>query len=120
VPDGNYQSCFSCNAYASCGGGIFYGNRPCPGTLEWDDHAKNCVMSSATCGGGPLPDCGGTSPGDCISCCNGVPDGNYQSCNGCNVYASCGGGILYDNRPCPATLEWDDNAKNCVVSSSTW
>ncbi len=48
-----------------------------------------------------------------------MPDGDYQSCCGCCVYATCANGILYDNRPCPAGLVWDDNLRRCEFTSST-
>ena len=48
-----------------------------------------------------------------------MPDGDYQSCQGCHVYATCSNEILYDNRPCPADLVWDDNAKRCEWISTT-
>ena len=58
--------------------------------------------------------------GSCITDCEGVPDGNYQSCKGCNVYAACGGGVLYDEQPCPTSeLVWDDNSKTCEFYSET-
>ena len=58
-------------------------------------------------------------PGECISSCVGVADGHYQSCHGCDVYASCGGGVLYDNRPCPAGHFWEDYLKHCLQTSET-
>ena len=38
---------------------------------------------------------------------------------GCHVYASCGAGVFYDNRPCPANLVWDDKLKRCEYNSTT-
>ena len=60
-------------------------------------------------------------PGDveCIKDCWGRLDGDYQSCLGCHVYASCFGQQMFDNRPCPYGLYWDDNFKECVGKSST-
>ena len=49
----------------------------------------------------------------CINKCGRLSDGDYQSCKGCDVYASCWAGQIVDNRPCPAGLLWDDNLKNC-------
>ena len=49
----------------------------------------------------------------CIKNCVGLPDGDYQSCTGCDVYASCVGGIIIDKRPCVIDLIWDDNKKYC-------
>ena len=51
--------------------------------------------------------------GSCISSCAGLEAGDYQSCHGCNVYASCSGGRLIDDLPCPASLVWDDIKKRC-------
>ena len=56
----------------------------------------------------------------CITSCAGLESGDYQSCHGCNVYASCWGGGLTDDRPCPASLVWDDIKKRCEYSSPTW
>ena len=58
--------------------------------------------------------------GRCITSCAGLESGDYQSCHGCNVYASCWGGGLTDDRPCPASLVWDDIKKRCEYSSPTW
>ena len=49
----------------------------------------------------------------CIKRCSRLPDGDYQSCVGCDVYASCVAGRIYNNRPCPEGLHWDDNNKIC-------
>ncbi len=57
--------------------------------------------------------------GNCISSCTGLSDGDYQSCLGCHVYASCSNERLYDNRPCPAGLVWDDHLKRCEWVSTT-
>ena len=54
-----------------------------------------------------------------MSSCSGVSDGDYMSCQGCNVYATCSNGLLYDGRPCPANLVWDDNLKRCEWESTT-
>ena len=55
----------------------------------------------------------------CVISCTGLPNGDYQSCQGCNVYATCSNSILYDNRPCPADLVWDDDRKRCELTSTT-
>lgn len=55
----------------------------------------------------------------CITSCESLPDGDYQSCLSCQVYASCFGGQFIDNRPCPAGLSWDNEKKECVLESST-
>jgi hypothetical protein len=141
--DGDYQSCHSCNVYVTCSNGKMTDDRPCARAnppLEWDNDAKSCLKTSSTCKCYPNeiptlpvsslvndvdkethPDCRSTGA-HCIRSCSGRPDGDYQSCNSCNAYASCSGGILYDNRPCaPASppLVWDDNAKRCLYSSRT-
>ena len=67
------------------------------------------VLTSGT----PIPQ------GQCVSSCAGVANGDYQSCNGCNVYVTCSNGIKYDNRPCPASLVWDDFEKRCEYTSDT-
>ncbi|KAI0223859.1 hypothetical protein LSAT2_025039 [Lamellibrachia satsuma] len=49
VQDGNHQSCYGCNMYVTCNGGIKYDKRPCAATLVWDDNVKACVYHSTTC-----------------------------------------------------------------------
>merc|ERR1712227_196912 len=61
---------------------------------------------------------GGGDIKDCVSSCAGHADGNFASCNGCEVYVTCLGGRTYDNRPCGNGLVWDDEAKVCGWSSS--
>ena len=56
---------------------------------------------------------------ECVSSCDGVPDGDFQSCLGCDVYATCSNELLYDERPCPANLVWDDHVKKCQYESAT-
>ncbi|KAI0224791.1 hypothetical protein LSAT2_024204 [Lamellibrachia satsuma] len=52
---GNYQSCVSCHAFATCDStGRLYDNRLCPGNLVWDDKKKRCEFTSATCRGANL------------------------------------------------------------------
>ncbi|KAK2179746.1 hypothetical protein NP493_474g02011 [Ridgeia piscesae] len=115
---GRYQSCHACNVYAECDAGLrFFDDRPCPATLVFDDVAKRCQGFSTTCG----PQIVNPGPGPCIKTCKGKGPGNYQSCISCNVYVTCmSGGVMFDNRPCPATLVWDDNVKNCRGASATW
>ncbi len=62
-------------------------------------------------------DCTSTGP-ECISSCVSVPSGNYQSCETCEGYVACSGGILYD-MPCPVTTFWDDVSKVCLLESTT-
>ena len=54
-----------------------------------------------------------------MSSCEGHEDGNFQSCNGCDVYITCSYGVATDNRPCPAGLVWNDNIHNCDWTSPT-
>lgn len=129
--DGDYQSCRGCNVYATCANGILYDERQCtpsaPGAppLVWDDTLKRCEYNSETC-----KTCGsninkssvvGTGPA-CITSCAGRLDGDYQSCKGCKVYASCSSGSLSDERPCAPSnppLVWDDKEKRCERESTT-
>ncbi|XP_045170461.2 zinc metalloproteinase/disintegrin-like [Mercenaria mercenaria] len=57
--------------------------------------------------------------GECITSCKGVRDGEYQSCRGCHVYASCNDNVLMDGRPCQRKLLWSDDLKRCEYSSNT-
>lgn len=118
VADGDYQSCLGCTVYATCHSGHLYDNRPCPEGLVWDDDKKYCDYTSGTC---DTSSGDGIDPprADCVSSCSDVADGDYQSCQGCSVYATCSGGYLYDNRACQPGLVWDDNLKYCDYSSST-
>merc|ERR1712193_529968 len=87
--NGDYQSCLGCDVYASCSEGIFTDNRPCPdeGTV-WDDKLKKCLFNSNTCKS--KRQLASRSTGSrCITDCIGRPNGDYQSCLGCKVYASC-------------------------------
>lgn len=66
--------------------------------------------------------CGGGTGLRCIKNCVNRKDGDYQSCKGCNVYATCSNGILYDERPCAPSnppLVWDDVVKRCQWRSTT-
>ena len=49
----------------------------------------------------------------CITSCDGVADGDFQSCSSCGEYITCAHGMMY-TRPCGATLEWDDCEERCV------
>ena len=55
----------------------------------------------------------------CVSSCEDKEDGDYQSCKSCGVYASCVAGKLFDERPCPSGLRWDNIAKKCLRRSRT-
>jgi len=47
-PDGDYQSCETCNGFVTCSNGKLY-NMPCAGGLVWDDSKKDCEYTSETC-----------------------------------------------------------------------
>ena len=49
----------------------------------------------------------------CVKSCDGKRDGDYQSCQGCNVYVSCAGGRMFEGRPCPANLKWEIGRASC-------
>ena len=119
TPDGDYQSCKSCDVYATCIGGTIFDSRPCPLGTVWDDNFKRCDFKSTTCFNPGTVEPITQQDDDCITSCLDKPDGDYQSCQGCSVYASCVGGYMYDNRPCPPGTSWDDNMKQCVFESST-
>ena len=43
-----------------------------------------------------------TAPGHrCVADCNGLPNGNYPSCTGCETYTSCGDERTFLDLPCP-------------------
>ena len=51
---------------------------------------------------------------DCVSSCEGLPKGEYQSCTGSSFFVLCeADGTLTEAR-CPEEQEWDDAAKACV------
>ncbi|XP_050415621.1 uncharacterized protein LOC126829658 [Patella vulgata] len=56
--------------------------------------------------------------GACLESCIGIANGDYQFCGGCTKYATCSNHILTE-RPCPSTVRWDQNIRECVASSST-
>ena len=145
MPDGDYQSCKTCEGYVSCSNGYYF-DRPCapnhPGAkpLVWDDVKKRCEYESTTCPSTapsstavpPLSSSTGPSttsghpgtPGTCVSDCNGMPDGDYQSCKTCEGYVSCSNGRYFDrpcapNHPGEKPLVWDDMKKRCEWTSST-
>lgn len=53
----------------------------------------------------------------CVHNCTNHDDGDYQSCNMCNGYVSCGGHVL-SNKDCPSTLVWDSLKGRCEYNSS--
>lgn len=109
LQSGSYQSCTSCNMFATCSEGVLYDNRPCPASLLWDDVSKRCEVSSTTC----------QAPHACVSSCDGLQTGEYQSCQGCDVYLTCNNGVMLDKRPCPPGLLWNDVNKRCEEFSTT-
>merc|ERR1712121_217419 len=58
-------------------------------------------------------------PKGCVSDCTGRRNGDYHSCLGCHVYATCSNEIISDNRPCPSELIWDNKLRLCLQESST-
>ncbi len=125
LPDGNYQSCHGCNMYAACSNGQIVDQIPCHALLVWDDNLKSCEYTSQTCSPSiqptPAPIPGPTTdytPGICVPHCANMPDGDYQSCHGCNVFVTCSNHITY-MRSCPGELVWDDILKRCEYTSQT-
>ena len=110
---GIHQSCDSCGEYVLCNNGHLT-KVPCDPGKTYDDTVRACVYWSSTCGVKE-------SDGTCVSSCLGVPDGNYQSCRGCDVYVICSSNMRYDDVPCPDEMVWDDSPaiKNCVLNSTT-
>ena len=57
----------------------------------------------------------------CISSCEGLDDGLYTSCFGCDKLTSC----IKDGTPtmviltCPSGTTWDDAAKKCSSQETT-
>ena len=121
MPDGNYQSCGTCEGYVTCySRSLSY--RPCLNDLVWDDEEKRCGPESTTCN---IPSAirplsaHATSMGNkCVLDCYSMPDGDYQSCKTCGRFVSCSNGRYYD-MPCPPDYVWDDNKKRCSWESKT-
>lgn len=67
----------------------------------------------------PKPGALSGGPKNCIKSCQGKPNGNYQSCKGCDVFVTCNWSSMYPDRPCPRGLKWDDKQKKCDFKSST-
>ena len=53
----------------------------------------------------------------CVLSCDGLSDGNYISCKGCDVYVVCTGGQLSDNQSCIAGMVFDSGLGTCFPSS---
>ena len=71
---------------------------------------SNTVVSTTPCK---------TTGSRCITSCANEANGDYQSCRGCDIYASCVAGRMIDNRPCARSTVWDDAIKICKYRSST-
>src|SRR6218665_398166 len=56
VPDGVHQWCNSCSKFVICHQCHIFGIHSCPSGLVWDDTAKNCKKTSATCFCYPEPE----------------------------------------------------------------
>ena len=145
MPNGDYQSCKTCEGFVSCSNGHYY-DMPCapnhPGEkpLVWDDVKKRCDYESTTCPSTKppsttLPPVSSTTipsttsnhpgpPGPCVSDCRGMADGDYQSCKTCEGFVSCSNGRYFDmpcapNHPGEKPLVWDDVKKRCDYESTT-
>jgi len=104
-PDGFYQSCATCNGYAICRQGAIRVMRCHPGE-SWDSRTTKCEKYLPT-----------TCTDSCIDSddCSGLPDGRYQYCNRCDMYAFCERGKVLRYHQCDR--DWSDPAlrcKNCV------
>jgi len=60
---------------------------------------------------------GGAYYHGCAWNCKFRKDGDYASCLGCDVYATCSNGQLIDNRPCPEGLVWNKRKGRCSSRS---
>ena len=78
LPDGPYASCKGCERFMYCHKGEMFDVYTCPDGEFWDDIAKDCLNTTSTCH--PLR--------NCVQTCEGIDNGNYQSCQSCNVYAT--------------------------------
>ncbi|KAL5019478.1 hypothetical protein ScPMuIL_002370 [Solemya velum] len=70
-----------------------------------------CVSSTGT----------GTGTGNCVANnddCRQRPNGDYQFCGDCHYFVSCADDGSFV-RQCPISLQFDDNAKRCMVTSTT-
>ncbi|WP_018692612.1 chitin binding peritrophin-A domain-containing protein [Algicola sagamiensis] len=110
LPAGHYQSCESCEEFVLCAQGRLY-LQTCPPGLSWDDNLKLCHATSSTCQGLE-------QSSYCIEQCKGLPDGNYQSCQSCQNFATCISGQIYEHQ-CPEGLEYDASFDLCTYQSST-
>ncbi|ESO90650.1 hypothetical protein LOTGIDRAFT_163871 [Lottia gigantea] len=124
---GLYPVCGDCSKYHICSSGILIGEVQCTGGLLFDIVGTTCNFPEVTtCGVEDATSSGSTvlralgGLGECVDDCSRKANGDYQSCNGCNMYASCSNGIMIDERPCAkAGTVWDDRLKQCMYTSST-
>jgi len=120
IEDGNYQSCQTCTGYITCSNDYFF-DMPC--ALEntfWDDNFKRCEYKTDTCSlAAPQPEEPTDEEATCVSSCDGVEDGNYQSCQTCSGYITCSNGFLHDMPCAPEGTAWDDETKRCEYDSAT-
>ena len=71
--------------------------------LLWDDNVKLCLPKSTTCNPGTAgpkqttAQVTGVETGSCVASCEGIANGDYQSCKGCDVFVTCKNGkeIIY-------------------------
>ena len=61
---------------------------------------------------------GGVTGGDCIESCDGMSNGEYQSCEECTSYIQCTDEAS-DIRQCEDGQTWDDTNKECSSATST-
>ncbi|XP_046572103.1 keratin-associated protein 9-2-like [Haliotis rubra] len=135
---GDYQWCQTCKKYVTCVNNVMM-VRDCPPTLVWDNNSNRCETTSTTCVEPSTTTSATTTSATttsatttsatttsatsyvnpCITSCVGQSNGNHQSCDSCNQFATCNSGVFTDNRPCPAATSWDDNEKECVGLSTT-
>ena len=59
---------------------------------------------------------------NCLTSCENRRDGFYQSCQECDVYASCKDGKMKDNIPCEevngSKTYWDQDERRCTEEKS--
>ena len=118
LPDGRYQSCDNCLAFATCTAGELTFDY-CPILFRWDDNHKGCISESETCRACAMPDMCGMTGADCIQNCRGQDDGLYQFCGNCTSYISCNlEKTTYLHCTIPGTF-WDNDVKGCLPVSNT-
>jgi len=132
MKDGDYQSCKTCDGFVKCSNGRLFEMDCAPGGLVWDDNVKRCEWESSTCPGNikptkaPVPPkvTGNPTkhpgvPGSCVSSCENMEDGDYQSCKTCDGFVKCSNGRLFEMDCAAGGLVWDDIVKRCEWESST-